>query len=81
MVDWKDLFMRALWTFIEAFLVAFPVTELGYDVDGSIWKSALLGAATAGISAVKTLIVSWIRSAKNSGEVVLLDDEDPEDDG
>lgn len=61
MIDWKNILERAGWTFIEAFLVALPAT-ISMDMTGAAWKSALLGAACAGISAVKTLLIEIIHN-------------------
>ena len=61
MIDWKNVLERALWTFLEAFLVALPAT-ISVDMGGAAWKSALLSAACAGVSAVKTLIIELIQS-------------------
>lgn len=61
MIDWKNLLERAAWTFVEAFLVALPAT-ISIDMTGAAWKSALLGAACAGISAVKTLLIDIIHN-------------------
>lgn len=63
MINWKNLLERAAWTFVEAFLVALPAT-VKFDIPGAEWKSILLSAAAAGISAVKTLIVEFIQSRK-----------------
>ena len=53
-MDWKNILERAAWTFLEGFLVALPAaTQLGCDT--AAWKAALIGAAMAGLSAVKTL--------------------------
>lgn len=60
MIDWKNVLERALWTFVEAFLVALPTT-ISVDMTGAAWKSALLSAACAGVSAVKTLIIEMIQ--------------------
>lgn len=62
-IDWKNLLERAAWTFVEAFLVALPAT-ISLDMTGAAWKSALLGAACAGLSAVKTLIIEIIQKNK-----------------
>lgn len=62
-IDWKNILERALWTFLEAFLVALPAT-ITTNMTGAAWKSALLGAACAGLSAVKTLIIEMIQSKK-----------------
>ena len=65
MINWKNLLERAAWTFVEAFLVALPATvKLWKRIAGAEWKSILLSAAAAGISAVKTLIVEFIQSRK-----------------
>ena len=60
MIDWKNVLERAIWTFVEAFLVALPTT-ISVDMSGAAWKSALLSAACAGVSAVKTLIIEMIQ--------------------
>jgi hypothetical protein len=67
MIDWKNIVTRALWTFLEAFLVALPAT-ITMDMTGAAWKSALLGAACAGLSAVKTLLVEIIQQKKPPDE-------------
>jgi len=59
-MDWMNILERAVWTFLEAFLVALPAT-ISADMDGAAWKSVLLGAACAGVSAVKTLIVELLK--------------------
>ncbi len=63
MIDWKDVAERALWTFLEAFLVALPAT-ITMDMNGATWKSALLGAACAGLSAVKTFVAEVIQKMR-----------------
>ena len=63
MINWKNLFERAAWTFVEAFLVALPAT-ISIDMSGATWKSILLSAACAGLSAVKTLIIEIIKKSK-----------------
>lgn len=63
MIDWKNVLERALWTFVEAFLVALPTT-ISVDMSGAAWKSALLSAACAGVSALKTLIIEMIQARK-----------------
>lgn len=59
-IDWKDLLERAVWTFVEGFLVALPVT-LTMDISGAAWKTILFSAALSGVSAVKTLILDIAR--------------------
>jgi len=63
MINWKNLLERAAWTFVEAFLVALPAT-IKLDVPGAEWKSILLSAACAGLSAVKTLSIEFIQSKR-----------------
>lgn len=64
MIDWKNVLERAGWTFLEAFLVALPAT-ISMDMTGAAWKSALLSAACAGISAVKTLLIEIIHNRES----------------
>ena len=59
-MNWKNVLERAGWTFLEAFLVALPAT-VGAEMDGAAWKSVILSAACAGLSAVKTLIIELLR--------------------
>lgn len=63
MIDWLNIAERAAWTFLEGFLIALPAT-FSLDMDGAAWKAALLGAAMAGLSAVKTFIVEVIHNNK-----------------
>ena len=64
-IDWKNILERALWTFLEAFLVALPAT-ITIDMDGAAWKSALMSAACAGISALKTFVIEFIKSRRDN---------------
>ena len=59
-MNWLNILERAGWTFLEAFLVALPAT-ISADMDGAAWKSVLLSAACAGISAVKTFIIELLK--------------------
>ena len=61
-INWKDVAERAAWTFVEAFLVALPSTITVESFDGALLKSALLSAACAGISAVKTMLIDVIKN-------------------
>ena len=60
-MNWKNILERAGWTFVEAFLIALPAT-ISIEMDGAAWKSALLSAACAGLSAVKTFAIELIKS-------------------
>lgn len=64
-INWKDVLERAAWTFAEGFLVALPVTH-NAGMDGVAWKSALVGAAMAGLSALKTFVVETIRQYRTT---------------
>lgn len=68
MIDWKNIGERALWTFLEAFLVALPATVSVDTLGGAAWKSALLSAACAGLSALKTFIIEVIHTKTHPPE-------------
>ena len=57
----RNILERAAWTFVEGFLVALPAT-FSVGMDGAAWKAALLGAAMAGLSALKTFVLELIRA-------------------
>lgn len=59
-MDWKNILERALWTFLEGFLVALPVAFTA-DMDAAALKAMLIGAAMAGLSALKTFILEVVR--------------------
>ena len=61
--DWKDILERAAWTFMEGFLVALFAT-FNAGMDAAALKSALLGAAMAGVSALKTVVLDFVRKNK-----------------
>ena len=64
-IDWLNILERAAWTFVEGFLIALPATlSIDMALDAAALKSALLSAAMAGLSAVKTLIIEIIQSWK-----------------
>lgn len=60
-INWINILERAAWTFAEGFLVALPAT-FGVGMDGAAWKAALLGAAMAGLSALKTFAIEFIQT-------------------
>lgn len=64
MINWKDIAERAAWTFVEGFLVALPAT-FTIGMDGAAWKSALIGAAMAGLSALKTFAIEVVKQYKS----------------
>lgn len=59
-MNWMNLWERAAWTFAEAFLVALPST-VSLKLPAAGWVSALLAAACAGLSALKTLLVELVK--------------------
>lgn len=62
-INWIDILERAAWTFAEGFIIALPAT-FSVGMDGAAWKSALLSAAMAGLSALKTLAMDVIKQRK-----------------
>lgn len=62
-MNWINLIERAAWTFLEAFLIALPST-ISFGVEGSLGVSALLSAACAGLSALKTFIIEFVQIRK-----------------
>lgn len=59
-INWADLVARAAWTFAEGFFVTLFAS--GYiGMDEAAIKAALLGAAMAGVSALKTFIVDILQ--------------------
>lgn len=62
-INWIDILERAAWTFAEGFLVALPVVfEAGMDTIAV--KAMLVGAAMAGLSALKTFALDVIKQYK-----------------
>ena len=60
-VNWLDIITRAAWTFAEGFFVTlFATANIG--MDEAAMKAALLGAAMAGVSALKTFIINLLKS-------------------
>ena len=69
-IDWKNLVTRAAWTFAEGFFVTLFATA-NAGMDAAALKAALLGAAMAGLSALKTFTINLLQSANSiqGGEV------------
>ena len=62
-IDWLNLITRAAWTFAEGFFVTFFATA-NIGMDDAALKAALLGAAMAGVSALKTFVIDLLNSNK-----------------
>lgn len=57
----KDILIRAVKTFIQAFIAAFLMgTNNLSTLDKKVLESALLGALAAGISAVMNLLINLL---------------------
>lgn len=64
-INWINILERAAWTFVEGFLIALPTTlSMEMTLNTAAWKSTLLSAAMAGVSAVKTLLIEIIQANK-----------------
>lgn len=60
-VNWIDILTRAAWTFAEGFFVTlFATANIG--MDEVALKSALMGAAMAGVSALKTFVINLLKT-------------------
>ena len=60
-INWLDILTRAAWTFAEGFFVTlFATANIG--MDEAALKAALLGAAMAGVSALKTFVINLLKS-------------------
>ena len=57
---WKDILVRAGKTALQAFLAALPFTVSTIEGGKAVWKSALIGALAAGISAGMNVIIAAI---------------------
>ncbi len=71
-INWLDILERAMWTFFEGFLVALPAT-FSLGMDDAAWKSALAGAAMAGLSALKTFAIELVKSRKTPAQNIETD--------
>lgn len=58
---WKDIGVRALKTFLQAFLASITVDTQLFTADGDILRSILLSATAAGLSAVMNLSIGYLQ--------------------
>lgn len=77
-IDWLNILERAMWTFFEGFLVALPAT-FSVEMDGAAWKAAFLGAAMAGISALKTFILEVVKAQREKEDYIAKHDHPPDE--
>lgn len=78
-IDWRNVLERALWTFVEGFIVALPVT-LSMDMNGATWKSILFSALMGGVSALKTCALDLIKQHNEQYKEIEPDIDFYEDD-
>lgn len=72
-INWRNLFTRALWTFLQAFLAVVFVSgesliDLLFNVDWTgLWTlsvAVLIAGVSAGFSALKTMMIDLFREFK-----------------
>ena len=65
----KDIAIRAGKTFIQAFIAALPITAATIEGGVMVWKSALIGALAAGLSAVMNLALAALaKDGESNGD-------------
>jgi hypothetical protein len=76
-IDWKDVFSRAAWTFVQVLLTTFIVSgesilDLLFKAEWEqLWVLTVaitLSGVASGLSAVKTILVQVIRSLREAVE-------------
>ena len=55
---WKDILIRAGKTALQAFLAALPITAATLEGGRAAWRSALIGAIAAGLSAAMNVMIT-----------------------
>ena len=55
---WKDIAIRAGKTALQAFLAAIPFTVQTFEGGKAVWKSVLIAALAAGISAGMNVVIA-----------------------
>lgn len=64
-IDWINILTRAAWTFAEGFCVTLFAT-VNVGMDEAALKAGLLGAAMAGLSALKTFVIDLLQKTKTA---------------
>lgn len=76
-IDWRDVVSRALWTFVQAFLavvllVSDQIVNALFAGDWQALKgliiATMVGGLAAGVSAVKTILISVIKDIRTQAE-------------
>lgn len=67
----KDLLERAAKTFVQAFAAALVVPALADFWTVSAWKAAIIGAVSAGVSAVSSLLSKPVGPNKGDASTVV----------
>ena len=65
---WKDLAERAAWTFAQAFVASLTFEVSDFTSGVRVWRSILLSALAAGLSAVKTAVLAEMKKLKEEKE-------------
>ena len=59
---WKDILVRAGKTALQAFLAAIPITATTLEGGRAVWRSILIAALAAGISAGMNTVIAALGS-------------------
>lgn len=59
-MNWKDIAIRALKTFVQVFASSVPVSAL-MSLDWTLWRAAALSAGSAGLAVVWNGVLNWSR--------------------
>ena len=74
-IDWRDIAKRAAKTFLQAFIASIPVDAAFLAGGWTVWRSALLSAAAAGISAVMNLAIAALGREVEDYDIQTASDE------
>lgn len=55
---WKDIAIRAGKTALQAFLASIPFTASTFEGGSAVWKTVLIAAIAAGISAGMNVVIT-----------------------
>ena len=57
-INWRDLIERAAWTFVQGAVAVWVISDEPFTTQ------ALVGAIGAGLSALKTFVITWLEVRK-----------------